>query len=350
MKERIAVAMSGGVDSSVAAAMLVQDGHTVIGVMLRLWAEEENRCCSPAAVSDAQRVAAQLGIPFHLVDLEDEFKSSVVDWFAAEYARGRTPNPCLACNRRIRFRRMLDVAQNLGARYLATGHYAQVDRRGTDCRLVMGADPNKDQSYVLYMLDQDTLRHVRFPVGAYTKEEIRSLARKWNLETADRPESMELCFVADDDYRRFLRERYPESARPGPVLDTTGREIGQHEGLSFYTVGQRKGLRIAASEALYVIRLDPIGNALVVGPARELGRLTLQAEDVSYVSGERPTGRMRVQAKIRYRALMANAWWTPMEGRRASVRFDSPLRDITPGQAVVAYRQSEVLGGGIISE
>lgn len=350
MSERIAVAMSGGVDSSVASALLVEQGYEVMGVMMRLWAEEENRCCGASAVRDAQRVAERLGIPFHLVELEEEFKSLVVDWFVAEYARGRTPNPCLACNRRVRFRRLLSIAQDLGAQFLATGHYARVDRNGTYCRLLMGTDPSKDQSYVLYMLDQDVLRHVRFPVGAYTKEEVRSLARRWDLETADRPESMELCFVADDDYRRFIRERNPKAIRPGPIVDTSGREVGRHEGLSFYTVGQRKGLGIYPPEAHYVIRLDVAGNAVVVGTARELGRQRLVAEDVSYVSGQPPTARVRVEAKIRYRATMADAWWIPMEDGRASVRFDRRLRDITPGQAVVAYRGDEVFGGGIISE
>jgi tRNA-specific 2-thiouridylase len=349
MTTRAVIAMSGGVDSSVAAALLVEQGHEVIGVMMRLWAEEENRCCNPSAVGDAQAVADRLGIPFHLVNFEAEFKASVVDSFVAEYVHGRTPNPCLACNREIRFRRLLGFAESLGGRWLATGHYARVDRSGTKQRLCVGIDPAKDQSYVLYMLDQETLRRVRFPIGAYTKEEVRSMARQLDLDVADKDESMEICFIADDDYRRFLRKRVPDAIRPGPILDTAGREIGRHEGLPFHTVGQRRGLGIAASEALYVIRLEVERNALVVGPARELGRRSLEAEDVSYVSGEPPAGPTRVQAKIRYRATMAEAWWMPRPGNRAKVDFDVPLRDITPGQAVVAYRRDFVLGGGIIS-
>ncbi len=340
--------MSGGVDSSVAAALLVEQGYEVVGVMMRLWAEGQNRCCAPQAVDDARRVAAQLGIPFYLVNYEAEFRACVVDYFIAEYSRGQTPNPCLACNRSIRFGRLLRHAQALDADYLATGHYARVDRADGRYRLRMGVDPQKDQSYVLYMLGQEELRRVLFPVGGLTKTQVREIAARRGLPVAEREESMELCFIADDDYRRFLRQHAPMAVRPGPILDTTGREIGQHQGLPFYTVGQRKGLGIAAAEALYVLRLDVEHNALIVGPARELGRRSLLAEEVSYVNGEPPGGPLRVQAKIRYKAVLAHATWVPLDGPRARVEFDTPLRDITPGQAVVAYQGDEVLGGGII--
>jgi tRNA-specific 2-thiouridylase len=336
--------MSGGVDSSVAAALLVEGGYEVIGVMMRLWAEghratvtrgreqseaqRENRCCTPQAVDDARRVAARLGIPFYLVNYEAAFKRCVVDYFIAEYSRGRTPNPCLACNRHIRFGRLLRHAQTLDAELLATGHYAQ--------------------SYVLYMLGQDDLRRVLLPIGSHTKAQVREMARERHLTVADKEESMELCFVADDDYRRFLREHAPQAVRPGPILDTAGREIGRHQGLPLYTVGQRKGLGIAAPEALYVISLDTARNALIAGPARELGRQALVAKQIRYVSGGPPPGPLRVQAKIRYKAALADATWTPLENQRARVEFDAPLRDITPGQAVVAYQGDIVLGGGII--
>ena len=355
--KRVVVAMSGGVDSSVAAALLVEQGYEVIGVMMRLWAEEpslgsgdgENRCCAPEAVEDARRVAARLGIPFYLVNYEAEFKASVVDYFVTEYSRGRTPNPCLACNRHIRFGRLLRHAQALEASYLATGHYARVDEVNGRHRLRMGADRQKDQSYVLYMLDQQELQQVLLPVGGYTKTQVREMARQRDLPVADKDESMEICFVSDDDYRRFLQARAPEAIQPGPILDTAGREIGLHQGLPFYTIGQRRGLGIAAAEALYVIRLDVARNALVVGPSRELGQQTLDAREVSYVSGAPPTEPVRVQAKIRYRATLASATWTPAGNGQARVEFDRPLRDITPGQAVVAYQDDEVLGGGIIS-
>jgi tRNA-specific 2-thiouridylase len=349
-QDRVVIAMSGGVDSSVAAALLAEQGYEVIGAMMRLWAEGENRCCAPEAVDDARRVAAQLGIPFYLVNYEVEFKAHVVDYFINEYSRGRTPNPCLACNQHIRFGRLLRHAQALDADYLATGHYAQIDRDGERYRLRMGTDRQKDQSYVLYMLGQDELRQILFPVGEYTKSQVREMAQQRGLPVADKGESMEICFVADDDYRRFLRERAPETIRPGPILDTKGREIGQHQGLPFYTVGQRRGLGIAASEALYVIHLDTIHNALVVGPAQELGRHTLVAGKVHYISGQRLDSPLRVQAKIRYKALLVDALWTPLDNERVRVEFDSPLRDITPGQAIVAYQGDVVLGGGIISE
>lgn len=346
----VVVAMSGGVDSSVAAALLVEEGYEVIGLMMRLWAEEQNRCCAPAAVDDARQVAAHLGIPFYLVNYEAEFKGCVVDPFIAQYSQGRTPNPCLACNQQIRFGRLLRHALALGANCLATGHYARVERWTGGYRLQMGIDRQKDQSYVLYMLGQEELRHVLFPVGQYSKPQVREMACERGLLTAERDESMELCFVADDDYRRFLREHAPASVQPGPILNTAGREIGQHQGLPFYTVGQRKGIGIAAPEPLYVIRLDLACNALIVGPERELGRTTLMADAVSYVDGKPPDRPLRVQVKIRYKATLAAAVWTPLEGNRARVEFDAPVRDISPGQAAVAYEGDTVLCGGIIKE
>ena len=348
--DRVFVAMSGGVDSSVAAALLVEQGFDVTGVMLHLWAEEENRCCAPRAVEDARAVARQLGIDFFLVDYEAEFKACVVDYFVAEYSRGRTPNPCLACNRQIRFGRLLRHARTLGADAMATGHYARIDRINGAYRLQKGADPQKDQSYVLYMLGQEELQSLLFPVGAYTKAQVREMARARGLPIADKDESMEICFVTDDDYRRFLREHAPQSMEPGPILDRSGKEIGRHKGLPGYTVGQRRGLGIAAPEALYVLRLDMARNALIVGTARELGQRVLVADKVGYVSGRSPDGPVQVQAKIRYRALLADATWMPLEEERARVAFDEPLRDITPGQAVVAYQGDLVLGGGIINE
>ena len=347
---RVVVAMSGGVDSSVAAALLVEQGYEVIGIMMRLWAEGENRCCAPDAVDDARRVAARLGIPFYLVNYEAEFRDCVVDYFVREYSRGRTPNPCLACNRHIRFDRLLRRALSLDADHLATGHYARVEEGGDGYRLCTGLDAAKDQSYVLYMLGQEVLGQVLFPLGDYTKSQVREMARQRGLPVAEKDESMELCFVADDDYRRFLQVHAPQSVRPGPILDTQGREIGQHQGLPFYTVGQRRGLGIAAPEALYVIDLDTDRNALVVGPARELGRDVLVARDVHYVRDEAPAGPVRVQAKIRYKANLAEATWTPLPEGRARIQFDAPLRDITPGQAAVAYQGETVLGGGIIEE
>jgi tRNA-specific 2-thiouridylase len=340
--------MSGGVDSSVAAALLVESGYEVIGVMMQLWAEEENRCCTHKDVDDARRVASQIGIPFHTVGYEADFKDYVVDYFITEYARGRTPNPCLACNQHIRFGLLLDHARELGADYLATGHYARVDRAGGAFRLRAGADPQKEQSYVLYMLGQDELERVILPLGQYSKAQVRDIARRHRMSVADKGESMEICFVTDDDYRRFLREHLVDPVMPGPIVDSAGRHIGRHSGLPFYTIGQRRGLGIASSEPLYVLQLDMDQNTLVVGPARELGRTWLHANDVRYVQGLPPEAPQRVHARIRYRATLVDATWTSLAADRARVDFDTPLRDITPGQAVVAYAGDVVLGGGII--
>lgn len=355
---RVVVAMSGGVDSSVAAALLVEQGYEVIGLMARLWAEGggvgpdqgQNRCCAPQAVDDARRTASSLGIPFYLVNLEAAFKACVVDPFVTEYSLGRTPNPCLVCNKQIRFGRLMQQALALGASHLATGHYALIDEVGGGYRLRRGRDARKDQSYVLYRLGQAELGRVLFPIGHLSKGEVREAARRRGLAVAEREESMEICFVADDDYRRFVREHAPEAVRPGPILDTSGREIGRHEGLAFYTIGQRKGIGIAGPAALYVVRLDPAENAVVVGPASALGRQSLVARDVHYPAGRPPSGPARVQVQIRYRAVPAPATWTDCGDGTALVQLDRPLRDITPGQAAVAYDGDVVAGGGIIAE
>ncbi len=353
--ERVVVALSGGVDSSTTAALLVERGHDVIGVMMRLWAEDgeggsTNRCCSIEAVEDARRICYALDIPFYLVNYEREFKKEVVDLFVAEYARGRTPNPCLVCNRRIKFDLLLRRALAMDAQYLATGHYARVRRVNGRYQLLKGRDEWKDQSYVLYMLGQKELRNLLFPLGEYTKEQVRDMARQRGLPVADRAESQDLCFLADNDYRRFLQAQAPQSIRPGPILDTAGRVIGQHKGLPFYTIGQREGLGIAAPEALYVMRIDMARNALVVGTKAELGRRELVAAEVSYISGRVPQQPLEITAKIRYQAAAAEALLAPLEDGRARVTFAEPQRDITPGQGVVFYQGQVVLGGGIIGQ
>jgi tRNA-specific 2-thiouridylase len=269
--------MSGGVDSSTTAALLVEQGYEVIGVMMHLWAEEgqggsTNRCCSIEAIEDARRVCYSLDIPFHLINYEQEFKNEVVDLFIAEYGLGRTPNPCLACNRRIKFDLLLRRVLAMDAQYLATGHYARVRQANGRYQLLKGCDERKDQSYVLYMLGQRELQHLLLPLGDYTKQQVRAIARHRGLPVAEKAESQDLCFLSDNDYRRFLQAQAPEAIRPGPILDTAGRIIGQHKGLPFYTIGQREGLGIAAPEALYVMQIDVARNALVVGTKSELGQ------------------------------------------------------------------------------
>jgi tRNA-uridine 2-sulfurtransferase len=360
MADRVIVALSGGVDSSVAAALLVEQGYDVIGVMLRLWVEPmyekedgfvANRCCSLESLGDARSVADRLRIPFYVINAEEPFRSLVVDPFVREYASGRTPNPCLICNRRIRFGYLLEYARSLGADYLATGHYARI-RQGGDGKLELwrGADQAKDQSYVLSVLGQDEFHQVLFPVGEYTKAQVRAMAADRGLPTASKTESQDLCFVADGDYRRFLARWAPHSVRPGPILDRHGQRLGTHRGLPFYTVGQRGGLGIAASRPLYVLELRVESNALVVGPAEELGRRWLQTASVNWISGSPPTAPFPAQIQIRYRAQPARATVVPRSDMSAEVYLAEPLRGVTPGQAAVFYEGETCLGGGTISD
>ncbi len=352
-RPRVVVAMSSGVDSSTAAALLVEQGYDVVGIMMRIWGEpvngNYNRCCSPKAVADARAVARHLGIPFYLLDFEAEFKRYVVDYFIAEYAAGRTPNPCIMCNKHIRFRFLLHQALALEAEYLATGHYARVRQTedGT-YQLLKGVDRQKDQSYFLYTLGQTELRHLLFPVGEYTKAQVRQMARERGLPVAEKEESQELCFLADGDYRRFIRDYAPDAVRPGPILDTTGRVLGEHAGLPLYTIGQRRGLGIALGKPVYVLEMDAEHNALIVGPDEALRRCELQVHSVNYVAGEPPPGPIEITAKIRSTAPETPAVLTPVSRDRAVVRFRKPVRAIAPGQAVVFYDGEVVIGGGII--
>ena len=270
--------------------------------------------------------------------------------FIAEYARGRTPNPCLACNRRIKFDFLLRRALTMDAQYLATGHYARIQRGNGRYQLLKGCDEEKDQSYVLYMLGQKELQHLILPLGDYTKEQVRAMAHQRGLPVAEKAESQDLCFLVDNDYRRFLQVHVPETIQPGPILDAADRVIGQHKGLPFYTIGQREGLGIAAPEALYVMQIDLVRNALVVGTKAELGRRQLVATEVNYVSGKIPQQPLEITAKIRYQAVESEALLTPLEDGQVRVTFAQPQRDITPGQGVVFYQGEVVVGGGIISQ
>lgn len=350
---RVVVGMSGGVDSSVAAALLVERGADVIAVMLRLWVEpgaegRDNLCCTAEAVDRARAVADHLGIPFHLVDAREQFRRAVVETFIAEYAAARTPNPCIPCNRDVRFPILLDSVERYGADRLATGHYARVREMEEGYQLLRGRDRRKDQSYVLHGLSQEHLSRVVFPLGELTKEAVRDLAAAGGLPSADQPESQDVCFVADGDYRRFLAEVAPEAARPGPILDQAGRVMGQHTGLVNYTIGQRKGIGVTAPHALYVLALDSERNALIVGPASALGREECTAGGMHYISGQVPPGSFEATAKIRYRHREVAVVATSLPGDRLHVRFARPQRDVTPGQYLVLYDGDVVIGGGPI--
>jgi tRNA-specific 2-thiouridylase len=356
-RKRVVVAMSGGVDSSVSAALLIEQDYEVIGMMMRLWVEaghfdgsRDNRCCTRDQMLDAHFVARKLGIPFHVVDAQDVFKQHVVDRFVEGYRRGITPNPCLACNRHVRFTFLLDEARARGATHLATGHYARITRAADGTfELRKGADQAKDQSYVLSLLTQDQLRHAMFPVGGHTKPEVREMAKQLGLPVAEKGDSQDLCFVADGDYRRFLRQHTGETYRPGPIRLRSGETIGEHSGLPDYTIGQRKGLGIAWAEPLYVIAKDTGTNALVVGTRAELGRDHLRAEAINWIAGRPPEGEFRAAVKIRYKSRPVPGRVVPVGDTTGEVWLDEPLPDITPGQGAVFYDGDRVVGGGLIA-
>ncbi|MFZ5819679.1 MAG: tRNA 2-thiouridine(34) synthase MnmA [Chloroflexota bacterium] len=350
---KVVVAMSGGVDSSVAAALLKQQGHAVTGMMLRLWSEpgkeESNRCCTPDSMAMARRVAAKLDIPFYVVDAKDVFRQTVVQYFLDGYAAGETPNPCLLCNRRIRWTFLLGHALALGADFLATGHYARRKETNGKIALLRAVDPSKDQSYVLHVLTQEKLQKALFPVGEYQKADIRQMAEDFGLPVDKRPDSQDLCFLAGEDYRAFIQRNAAGMLVPGEIVTRGGKALGRHTGLANYTVGQRKGLGVQSPAPLYVLGKDTVRNTLIVGEAHEFGANTLAARDVNWIAGEAPGEPFRALVKIRYTARPAGAVVTPIEnGAQAQVRFDAPQRDITPGQAAVFYVGDETVGGGVI--
>jgi tRNA-specific 2-thiouridylase len=350
----VVVAMSGGVDSSVAAVLLKEQGYQVSGMMLRLWSEpgkeESNRCCTPDSMAQARRVAAKLDIPFYVVDAKEIFRKTVVQSFLDGYAQALTPNPCLVCNRHIRWEFLLNHALALGADFMATGHYVRLKVAGDGTRqLLRAVDPAKDQSYVLSVLSQSQLQKAIFPVGDYPKAEIRRIAEENGLSVAKRPDSQDLCFLAGEDYRNFLQRNTPEILSSGEIVNQYGQVLGQHSGLANYTIGQRKGLGLASPVPLYVLGKNAAENRLIVGEAEELGNSELLSVDVTWQAGVAPSEPFRAEVKTRYTARPAAGLVTPLEnGTKALVVFDSPQRDITPGQAAVFYDGDQVLGGGII--
>ena len=337
----VVVAMSGGVDSSLAAALLKQAGYDVLGVYMQLWPDPN---LAPT-LSDLERTCQLLDIPFYRLDLEAEFQRHVIDYFCQEYSQGRTPNPCIACNQYIKFDLLLDKAREMGAEYLATGHYARIERSEDSYRLLKAADRSKDQSYFLYTLGQRQLRHLLFPLGELSKEKVKSLAAELGLPATSRSDSQDVCFIPDNDYRSFIKERIP--LKEGEIVDITGRVLGRHSGLAGYTVGQRHGLGLVLNQQLYVLRLEAGNNRLVVGTEEQLLQTGLVATELNWVSGKMAGERVNIMAKVRYKAPEVAAELHPSNGR-AEVRFVKPQSAITPGQSVVFYQGDVVLGGGII--
>jgi tRNA-specific 2-thiouridylase len=331
-----------------AAALLKQQGYEVLGLTLRLWTDPT--LADPSdAVAAATRAAAALDIPLQVVDIADTFYKEIIQFFLDEYGRGVTPNPCVRCNRLVKWGMLLEQALALGADFLATGHYARKRLRDDGkFELLRGVDHAKDQTYVLHVLTQERLSHALFPVGEHNKTEIRRLAANLGLPAAERRESQDLCFLSGGDYRDFIRRKAPQMANPGPILRRDGKEIGQHHGLAYYTIGQRKGLGVSSAVPLYVLGKDAAVNALIVGVQAELGSSDLAASEVNWISGEAPEEPLRLLVKTRYTAREAWALVTPLPGARAEVHFEAPQRDITPGQAAVFYDGDLLLGGGLI--
>ena len=359
-KPRVVVAMSGGVDSSLTAALLVHQGYDVIGATMQIWEKDQANnddpdsrgCCSLSAVDDARRVANKIGIPYYVLNFRDMFQDTVVKYFMAEYSAGRTPNPCIACNRYVKFEGLLTKALALGAQYVATGHYAQIMYDDDRQRYLLrkGVDLTKDQSYALYHLNQHTLRHFLMPLGKFAKTETRKMARELGLSVADKPDSQEICFVPNDDYKAFLKNRIPESLKPGNIVDLTGQILGQHQGVQLYTVGQRKGLGLAVGKPLYVIALDAERNEVVVGSDQDVFASELIAGDLNFITMDTLEEPLAVEAKIRYSGSPARAMVTPRGNGQVHVKFVMPQRAITPGQSVVFYHDDIVVGGGIITK
>ena len=355
-KTRIVVGLSGGVDSSAAAALLLEQGYDVVGITLKLWPQDcvsraEDKCCGPQAVADARAVCHKLGIPYYLVDESAEFQSKVIRYFADEYKAGRTPNPCVMCNQNLKFGRLIETASQLGAQYVATGHFARVEQSsdGTRTLLKRGRDPRKDQSYFLFTLRQDQLARAMFPLGEKTKSEARTVAQGSRLKTANKEESMEICFVPDNDYGKFLQQAELVRKHRGEIVNLQGQVLGEHDGIEFYTIGQRRGLGVSASKPLYVIELDAARNRVVVGDDSALVRAEFIAERCNWIAFDAPPATFEATVKIRYNHAGTPATVSPLPGSAARVRLHVPQRAVTPGQAAVFYEGDMVLGGGWIA-
>ncbi|MFP4697672.1 MAG: tRNA 2-thiouridine(34) synthase MnmA [Eubacteriales bacterium] len=355
-KEKVVVGMSGGVDSSVAAYLLKEQGYDVIGVTMQIWQDEERElleenagCCGLSAVDDARRVAAALDIPYYVMNFKNEFQDSVIDYFIEEYKRGKTPNPCIACNRYVKWESLLQRSLQIGAKYIATGHYAQIVQLNNNrYTLKKSATSKKDQTYALYNLTQDQLAHTLMPVGQYTKDEIREIAKKINLRIANKPDSQEICFIPNNDYGKFIEENFDKKIEKGDFVDTEGNIIGNHKGIIHYTVGQRKGLGISLGKPAYVVAIRPESNEVVIGSNEDVFSKELRANNLNFMSIEDLVDEMTVTAKVRYSHKGASCIIKRVGEDELYCKFDNPQRAITPGQAVVFYDGDYVVGGGTI--
>lgn len=345
LKKKVVVAMSGGIDSSIAAALLIEEGYEVLGVTMRLYEGDEN-------FEAAQQVAQQLDIPWHILDFRMEFNRLVIDYFCQEYLAGRTPNPCIICNLKIKFGLLLEKAKSLGADYIATGHYAinEYDKKSNRFLLKRGVDESKDQSYFLYRLNQDILPYVLFPLGRFKKSQSRELAKNFGLKNYKKEESQEICFIQEGDYRKFLRQNVLESIKQGKFVDKLGNILGAHQGIPFYTIGQRKGLGISSNTRKYVIKIDPQENTVILSEEEDLYQDKLIIKDLNFISGDKLSDSIKVEVKIRYNSKKAPAIVSPYKDDEIVINFKKPQRAITPGQSAVFYQGDIVIGGGIIEK
>ncbi len=346
--------MSGGVDSSVAAYLLKEQGYDVIGVTMQIWQEDkeyeerEGGCCSLSAVDDARRVADKIGIPFYVLNFRDSFKKNVIDYFIDEYMEGKTPNPCIACNKYLKFDELLKKAQGIGADYIATGHYAKIEEHNGRYILVKSDDDKKDQTYALYNMTQEQLEHTLMPCGEYTKDRIREIAKEIGLDVHNKKDSEEICFISDNNHGKYISEAMPGKVKQGNFVDKDGNILGKHKGIVYYTIGQRKGLGLAMGRPVFVTDINPLTNEVVVGAEEDIFKTDLICKDINFIAFDNLDKSLELKAKIRYSAKPATATITPLENGKVRVSFKEKQRAITKGQSVVFYLDDLVVGGGII--